>query len=251
MRPNLGVVAAGLMLFAAIQVSAEELDKKYAFVQALFPGVEVTDIRPSPIDGVLEVSVGADIYYLSEDGKYFLQGEIMDLSTRKNLTAKRRTAARSTFLKRLNTDTAVTFEAEDEKYRVLVFTDIDCPYCRKLHRQMDGYNELGITVQYLAFPRKGPGTESWAKAAAVWCSATPQEALTQAKNGENVEGEECVPSPVARHYKLGKDLGISGTPSIFSESGQMIVGYRSAEELEKILAAEEISDEAEEDAPGS
>jgi thiol:disulfide interchange protein DsbC len=238
------------MLFAASQIFAnqsfaKELEKKYAFVQGLFPGVEVTDVSPSPIDGLLEISAGADIYYLSDDGKYFLQGEILDLATRENLTENRRNHARSAFLKRFSSDSAVTFEAEDERYRVLVFTDIDCPYCRKLHREIDEYNELGITVQYLAFPRKGPGSDSWAKADAVWCSATPQEALTQAKNGHDVEGEACEVSPVARHYKLGKDIGIAGTPAIVDEWGHMIVGYKSPEELEELL------DEAAMDAPES
>jgi thiol:disulfide interchange protein DsbC len=250
MRGKLGVVAAGLMLFAASHIFAnesfaKELEKKYAFVQDLFPGVEVTNVRSSPIDGLLEISAGADIYYLSEDGKYFLQGEMLDLDTRENLTEQGRITARSIFLKRFSSDSAVTFKAEDEKYRVLVFTDIDCPYCRKLHREINEYNELGITVQYLAFPRKGPGTDSWAKADLVWCSATPQEALTQAKSGHDIDGEACEASPVARHYKLGKDIGIAGTPAIVDEWGNMIVGYRSAEELEEML------NEAAMDAPQS
>jgi thiol:disulfide interchange protein DsbC len=237
MRPTLVSMTAALVALFSVQLLAAELPEKYAFVQEVFPGAEVTSVTPTPVAGLLEISVGADIYYVSEDGKYFIQGEIMDLDTRVNMTEESRTAARGKYLADFSGETAITFAAEDEKYKVLVFTDIDCPYCRKSHREMADYNARGITVQYLLFPRSGPGTDSWAKADAVWCSSPQQQAMTDAKSGTLVESEDCGETAVAAHYKLGKDLGIAGTPAIFTESGELIVGYRSAAELEKLLAA--------------
>jgi thiol:disulfide interchange protein DsbC len=237
MRPTLVNMTAALVALFSVQLLAAELPEKYAFVQEVFPGAEVTSVTPTPVAGLLEISVGADIYYVSEDGKYFIQGEIMNLDTRVNMTEESRTAARGKYLSDFSGETAITFAAEDEKYKVLVFTDIDCPYCRKLHREMADYNERGITVQYLLFPRSGPGTDSWAKADAVWCSSPQQQAMTDAKSGTLVESEDCGETAVAAHYKLGKDLGIAGTPAIFTESGELIVGYRSAAELEKLLTA--------------
>jgi thiol:disulfide interchange protein DsbC len=234
MRLTLGIVKAALMVLLATQVLAAELPEEYAFVQDALPGVEVTSVSQAPINGLLEVTVGADIYYVSQDGKYFMQGEIMDLDTRTNLTEQSRNTVRGKYLADFSGDTAITFAAKDEKYKVLVFTDIDCPYCRKLHREIADYNERGITVQYLLYPRSGPGTDSWAKAEAVSCSASQQEALTSAKSGAVVEAEDCE-SAVAEHYKFGKELGIAGTPAIFTESGELIVGYRSAEELLVLL----------------
>jgi thiol:disulfide interchange protein DsbC len=239
MRPNLVNVTAAMAALFSVQLFAAELSEEYAFIQEVLPGVEVTSVAATPVAGLLEVSVGADVYYISQDGKYFMQGEMMDLDTRVNLTEQSRTRARGEYLAGFSDETAITFAAEDEQYKVLVFTDIDCPYCRKLHREMADYNERGITVQYLFFPRSGPGTDSWAKADAVWCSSSRQQAMTDAKSGTVVESEDCGETAVAEHYKLGKDLGIAGTPAIFTESGQLIVGYRSAEDLEKLLIEEE------------
>ncbi len=235
MRLTLGIVRTALLALFTMQAVAAELPEKYAFVQEVLPGVEVTSVTPAAISGLLEVAVGADIYYISQDGRYFMQGEMMDLDTRTNLTEQSRNVARVKYLADFSADTAVTFAAEDEKYKVLVFTDIDCPYCRKLHREIADYNEHGITVEYLFFPRSGPGTDSWAKAEAVWCSDSRQEAMTNAKSGQLVEAEDCGNTAVADHYKLGKDLGIAGTPAIFTESGELIVGYRSADELQLLL----------------
>ena len=235
MRLTLGMMRTVLLALFTIQAVAAELPEEYAFVQDVLPGVEVTSVAPTVINGLLEVAVGAEIYYVSQDGKYFMQGEIMDLDTRTNLTEQSRTIARGIYLANFSDDTAITFAAKDEKYKVLVFTDIDCPYCRKLHREINNYNERGITVQYLFFPRSGPGTDSWAKAEAVWCSESQQEAMTNAKGGEAIEAEDCGETVVAEHYKLGKDLGIAGTPAIFTESGELIVGYRSADELLVLL----------------
>jgi len=237
MRSMLGKMVAGLIAMVAMQACAKELPEEYAFVEDILPGAEVTSVVPAPIEGLLEIAVGADIFYVSRDGKYFFQGEIMDLDTRENITETARKKARAKYLAGFSADTAITFAADNERYKVLVFTDIDCPYCRKLHREIADYNERGITVQYLFFPRSGPDTDSWAKAEAVWCASSQQEALTRAKSGEVLESLDCGDTPVAKHYQLGKDLGIAGTPAIFTEAGELIVGYKSAEALEKLLEA--------------
>ena len=213
------------------------LPEEYAFVQNALPGVEVSKVSPAPIAGLLEVYVGADVFYVTKDGKYFVQGEVFDVATRVNVTDSARRTVRSQYLQKFADGSAVSFPAENEKYKVMVFTDIDCPYCRKLHREMASYHENGITVEYLFFPRSGPGTESWAKAEAVWCAQSSPDAMTRAKNGEVLEGADCTETPVAEHYKLGKDLGIGGTPAIVTEAGDVITGYRSAPELLKALEA--------------
>jgi thiol:disulfide interchange protein DsbC len=219
----------------AAAVSAGSLPEKYKNIQDQIPEIEITDIAPSPIAGVLQMSVGADVYYVSEDGKYFFQGDIYALQSKENLTEVARTKARTAYLATLGDDAGVTFAASEELYRVTVFTDIDCAYCRKLHREIAEYNKRGITVRYLLFPRQGPNTESWAKSEAVWCAKSRQEALTKAKNGETVESEKCDASAIADYYKLGKSLGIAGTPSIFTADGQLLVGYHSPDELLNIL----------------
>ena len=113
-----------------------------------------------------------------------------------------------------------------------VFTDVDCSYCRKLHSEIAEYNRLGIRVRYVFYPRSGPGTESWRKAEAVWCSSDRQAALTLAKSGKELPvNASCGPTPVARTYALGQELGMRGTPGIFTEHGDYFAGYYGPERL--------------------
>src|SRR5690606_30910162 len=124
------------------------------------------------------------------------------------------------------------------KYRetITVFTDIDCGYCRKLHREMADYNARGIRVRYMFFPRSGPGTQSWTKADQAWCSADRKSAMTRSKMGQTLDAKACQPTPVAQHYQMGRDFGIQGTPAIILESGELIGGYLDAKELATYIA---------------
>jgi len=119
-----------------------------------------------------------------------------------------------------------------------VFTDLDCGYCRKLHSEMAKYNELGIRVRYLFFPREGPDTESWDKAVSVWCSANRNDALTRAKKGETIKAAKCKPNPVQRDYELGQDVGLRGTPAIVLPDGDLLPGYVPPAMLAQRLAPE-------------
>ena len=116
------------------------------------------------------------------------------------------------------------FGKQGSPYTITVFTDIDCGYCRKMHSQIADYNRLGIRVRYLFYPRGGPGSDAWKTAEAVWCSADRRDALTRAKQGEEIKAGSCS-TPVAREYKLGQALGIRGTPGIFTHTGEYLPGY--------------------------
>lgn len=216
-------------------VAAADLPPEYQFAQKLFPGIEVSSVKPSPVAGVLQMEVGADIYYISADGKYLLQGELYDIAAKQNLTEIAKEDARLAYVTRFGDDESILFAADNPVAEVLVFTDIDCGYCRKLHREIDGYNKNGISIRYLFFPRSGPGTESWRKAEQVWCAESRQEALTHAKNNESFPSTDCDASVVGRHYSAVKELGLSGTPAILTTKGRLIVGYRSPDDLLELL----------------
>ncbi len=227
-------LASGL-LFMGFQAQAGDLPPEYAFVQEIFPSVEITEVRPSPVDGVLEMVVGADIFYITSDGRYLLQGELFDIKNKVSVTEKAKQSTRLNYVNRFDDDRSILFAADDPVAEVLVFTDIDCGYCRKLHRQMDGYLENGISIRYLFFPRSGPDTASWSKAETVWCAESRQDAMTRAKNNEKVESDDCDASIVASHYKVGGELGLTGTPALLTKEGALIVGYRSPDELLELL----------------
>ena len=126
------------------------------------------------------------------------------------------------------------FPASQAKYRVTVFTDIDCGYCRELHRHIDQYNAAGITVRYVAFPRAGEGSASFKKAENVWCAADRKAAMTTAKAGKDNPDKVC-DNPVAEQMHAGEGLGVSGTPAILLDDGRLLPGYVPPDELKRVL----------------
>jgi thiol:disulfide interchange protein DsbC len=162
------------------------------------PGSRAEDFKTSPVPGIYELARGSDIVYVTADGKYAFAGDLFDIGSDTNVSERRRRDLRVQLMNGVPESQMVVFSPKDPKYTVTVFTDVDCGYCRKLHSEMAKYNELGIRVRYLFYPRSGPNTESWAKAEAVWCAADRNDALTRAKRGEAVKSPKCANTPVAR-----------------------------------------------------
>lgn len=209
-----------------------------AAVAKRVPGVKAEDVRLSVVPGVFEVSRGAEIFYVTADARYVFAGDLYDLDAEENLSDERRRTARSALMATVPESQMLVFSPKDPKYTVTVFTDIDCGFCRKLHNEMSKYNELGIRVRYMFYPRTGPNTESWDKANAVWCSQNRNDAMTRAKRGEEVKAAKCGQTPVERDYEIGRDMAVTGTPAIVLPNGEMVQGYRAAPALLKILQAQ-------------
>jgi len=206
-----------------------------AEIASRIPGTRPDDLRPSPIPGIYELTRGMDVAYVTADGKFALTGDLYDIAKDENLTDHRRREMRAKAIAALPESEMVVFGPSDPKYTITVFTDVDCPFCRKLHSQIADYNRLGMRVRYLFYPRSGPNTESWKKAEAVWCSADRKEALTRAKLGQDLKTKPCSNTPVARTYALGKDFAIEGTPAIVTTDGELLDGYIPPDVLLKHL----------------
>ena len=159
---------------------ADETAIRQALVKSM-PNLKIDSINLSEIKGLYEVTVGVNIYYVSENGKYLLPGQLIDLATSKDLTKVKLNAARQLAISKLGQSKMIVFKPKISKHMVTIFTDIDCGYCRKLHSEIDQYLAEGITIQYLFFPRAGKGSESYNKAVSVWCSDDRNAALTAAK----------------------------------------------------------------------
>jgi len=230
----LGMVACGAS--ARAESADQPSDPRVALLKLLPAGSKLDELKPSPIAGIYEYAQGADISYLTADGKYFIDGNVYDMGTRANLTEERRTKARVAMINAVPESQMLIFAPKNTLYTITVFTDVDCQYCRKLHSEMAELNKLGIRVRYMFYPRTGPNTDSWRKAEAVWCSADRNAALTRAKAGAAVDTTKtCGPTPVAREYALGQSIGVQGTPAIVTEAGDYINGYMPPQELVKEL----------------
>jgi thiol:disulfide interchange protein DsbC len=218
---------------AAIIANPESApDPRIALLKLLPAGSKLEDMRPSPISGIYEFAQGADVSYITADGKFFLDGNLYDMHSRENLTEQLRTHARLALISAVPESQMLIFSPPNPKYTITVFTDVDCQYCRKLHSEIGELNRLGIRVRYMFFPRTGPNTESWIKAEVVWCSPDRNEAFTRAKLGANLDLRKACPvNPVAREYQLGQDIGVHGTPAIVTDHGDFIAGYLPPSQL--------------------
>ena len=201
-----------------------------ASVAKVLPEMEIGDVKPAPFAGFVEVTVQGRVFYVSNDGRYLFHGNLLDVKTNQNLTRLSEGVQRRGELAKVGPERRIIFAAAKPKHRVTVFTDIDCGYCRKLHEQMADYNRAGISVEYLFFPRTGPGSESFEQAVAVWCADDRRAALTRAKAGTLLPHAKCT-NPVASDYELGTRLGVDGTPAIYAENGVQIGGYLAPEEM--------------------
>ncbi len=236
MLKNTALSLLSLTLLGSGAVQADEEAVRKAISQSM-PSAKIDSVKLSEAKGFYEVAVGANLLYISEDGKYLFQGHLIDLKARKDLTEEKLANVRKQAIDNLGEDQMIVFKPEKSQYKVSVFTDIDCGYCRKLHSEMDQYMAEGITIQYLFYPRAGKGSDSYNKAVSVWCTDDRNAALTAAKQGKMPESKSC-DNPVDKHMQLGVEFEARGTPMIVTEKGNIFPGYVPASKLAQALASE-------------
>lgn len=228
-------ILVALMAGWGTATAEEATDKVRAALAKIIPGSEPDSIELSQLPGMYEVTYGVEVFYVTKDGKYLLSGNLLDLGSGKNLTERKRAGGRLQLIEGMDEDKMIVFKPEQVKHTITVFTDIDCPYCRRMHQEMDELNAAGIEVRYLLFPRAGMKSKSYDKAVAVWCAEDRQQALTDAKAGKPIDMQSCN-NPINEHMALVQQLGISGTPTTVMESGEVIPGYVPVARLQTILA---------------
>ncbi len=241
MKQKLMALAVLLALFSTTAPALAESDLqaiKRKIAERL-PGATVDHVAPSPVKGIYEVGVdGGDIIYVSADGRYLLSGVMIDLVTQENLTERVLSGRRVKVLNGVPENSMIIYEPEGEvKHTLTTFTDIDCPYCRKMHKEMALLNRMGIRVRYMLFPRAGVASRSYEKAVSVWCADDQQGELTKAKTGATPEIRKCQ-NPVREHMALARRLGLQGTPYTITDTGRAIGGYVPAPELFESLEAD-------------
>jgi thiol:disulfide interchange protein DsbC len=235
LRPWLCCVLLLLALPAIGAPGSNEADKLRRAIQSHDPAAQVAAPSRSPVSAMYLTSIDGVSGYVSADGRYFIVGDMLDLAAHRNVTERSRQATRRSLLQEVAPSEAILFAPAKPKYTIIVFTDVDCPYCRRLHGELAQLQARGIAVRYLAFPRSGPKTRAWNTMAAVWCSSDRRDALTRATRGDEVTApSSCGDAVIAKHYALGQQLGVPGTPMIVLSDGTSLGGYMTAD---KLLAA--------------
>ncbi len=229
------LVAACAMLPVAAEDAGAELELVRQRVAEMFDMIEANDVSVSPVDGWYTIHTGSIVAYISADGRYLLQGDLIDLDTQINMSEMVRNDARRELMATVKDDDVILFSPAEVKYSVAIFTDVECTYCRRLHSQIDEYLAHGIEVRYLLYPRNGPTSRSWTTSEEVWCSDDRNIALTAAKLDRKFASTNCDASVVQDHYGMGRDVGLSGTPAIVLADGTLISGYLPPDQLKARL----------------
>ena len=232
------------------------MDRIEEMISIVLPeGSKVESIEKSEFPGIYKVYFGdLQPLYVSKDGKYFIYGQMFKINwdsagvgayageTYKSLTPNIDNLTdldilekRVSLMQEIESSELISFQSNEQLYELTVFTDVDCGYCRKLHKEIKEYNDLGITIRYAAFPRSGLGTDAFTKMVGAWCSSDSKKAITNLKNGKNPSLTFCDSQPVSKHYAIGKKIGITGTPAIITEKGELLPGYYSPKDLLKKL----------------
>jgi thiol:disulfide interchange protein DsbC len=220
------------------QQSAE--DQLRAALAEMAPDLPVTSIAESVLPGVYEVVSNAQVYYLSPNGRYLVEGSIIDLQNQVNVSEQRRGGLQLSLISEMPEEQMLVFNNEDKNAErwITVFTDTDCGFCQKLHREIDAITEADIKVRYLLFPRAGIDSGSSRELQSVWCADDQQEAMTIAKSGGTVDPATCE-NPIQSHMDLARQVELRGTPLIYLDNGTKIPGYRPANELIQMIEESE------------
>ena len=233
-------LAAILLAAAPVGLTGEplteaQLNKLRTNLEKPDVGLKVVSGETSAIPGLVEVQLSdGPVIYTTPAGDYFIVGDLYSVGAEGyvNLAEKRRDAQRVERLAQLKREDMIIFSPEKKaRSFITVFFDDTCFYCQKLHQEVPKLNENGVEVRYLAYPRAGLNSDAFRSLASAWCADDPPKTLTQIINKQKVPENVCEGNPVAAQYQLGQELGVRGTPAIITESGQMIPGYQSAEEL--------------------
>ena len=252
MKKIVKVLGGGLLVLASLsQVQVAFAEDKNAKLEAIKkkmsaklseakPNMEVIEIQETPIAGLYKASIGegSPDLYMSENGEYFIAGQLYQVQPGKfvNLTDQEKNGDRAKAMASIDKKDMIVFAPEEKaKKAIYVFTDVDCGYCQLLHNKVPEYNKLGIEIRYLAYPRAGIPSGSYNKIASAWCAKDRQDALTKLKSRENIPENVCEGNPVINQYQVGRSIGLTGTPALITEDGELIAGYVEPEKLAEML----------------
>ena len=209
------LLSTSVIADAGIDQFKKELAKK-------LPSVEITNVSKSPLEGLYQVVSGSQVVYMTKDARYMIDGDFVDLSNKRNYTEEAKSGIRLSKIDALGEENMLIYTPEKVKHTVTVVTDIDCPYCRRLHDEMSEYMDLGVRVRYIFMPLKGK--EDFNTTVSVWCSEDRNLSLDIAKSGGSIESKTC-DNPITDHLTLSRNLGVRGTPAIIMEDGSLLPGY--------------------------
>lgn len=228
----LGLLIASMPLANADQKS--DVTKLEKMITKNFDGAKADRVSPTPVKGIYQAEFGTNVLYFSADGKYMISGNLVDAASKENLTDKARGKLVLKALKSIPETEMLVIGPKKAKHTLTVFTDVDCPYCAKFHKEVPDLNKAGVKVRYLLYPRAGLNSSAYKKMVSVWCSDDRASAITAAKEGKPIPEKTC-DNPIKKHIALGDEVGLRGTPLIITDTGEVLPGYVPEKKLLAML----------------
>lgn len=234
MKQQISVIIMGLFVLGQCFAQADAVEENITTkVQTAFPELVVDTVAQSPVSGLYQLTSGPEVLYASNDGRYLLTGDVIDLELAqddRNITEGARRRARVPMLKNIQANQMILYKPKETKAIVTIFTDTECGYCRKLHREIPKLLDLGIELHYMAYPRQGIGSPTYNKMVSAWCAKDPKAAMERAMGGAEIKPMTCQHS-IDEQMRLGRRFGVSGTPTLIFEDGTLWGGYLPPEKL--------------------
>lgn len=231
----LGIAVASLAHAASPTVPAAQQTVVTKAVQALSPDTEVESISTSPVAGFDAVVGSGEVYYVSTDGRFVMQGNLYDLKQVKNVTLSTMAASRQALVATIPQSERIVFSPPHPTKTLVAFVDFDCPYCREMVDHINDYLAKGIRLEFVSWPRSGRDSPSYFTAVNVWCAKDRKAAFLAAFAGKKVPEASCA-NPIGDQMGIAAKLDMPGTPGVLTENGQLIGGYVAPDKLGERLA---------------
>ena len=229
-----GLTLAATLVFAASAQANESVIRKALTQQ--FPGAQISSVKPTPYSGLFEVYLDGQLIYIDAKAKYVFAGDVIDLKNRSNLTQARLNQLQAVKWDTLPLNNALKTVKGNGARKLVVFSDVDCPYCRKFEAELDKVDN--ITVYTFLYPIEGLHPKAVQTSKQIWCAPDRNKAWNDYITRGTVPNNDgkCA-NPVDATIALGGKLKVSGTPTIIFANGQRVPGMVPAAQLERLLAA--------------
>ena len=230
---SLALLGLTISMAASVFAADEPAEALAARLKEMYPATHVDRVQRSEIPALFEVVMGKNAAYTDTTGRYFVFGHLFDMKEQRDLTADRvEKAARIAFGELPLADAIKTVRGKGERV-LAVFSDPDCPYCRRLEAELVKLDN--VTLYTFPYPLEGLHAEAKDKSIAVWCSANRSQAWAELMKSGKAPASRTCDHPIERNIQLGQRLGIQGTPTLLSADGRTLPGAAPKDRFEQWL----------------
>jgi thiol:disulfide interchange protein DsbC len=230
------LAALALLLHGVCHAASADTQALLATLKQKYPQTTFTSVAPAPVKGLYEVVMGHRIAYTDSTGRYFMYGSVVDMKTNEDLTAVRVADISRIDVKKLVLQDALMRVNGKGRRTMYVFSDPDCPFCRRLEPELDKLDD--VTIYIFPYPLESLHSDAARKAQAIWCEADAKKRLELwhdvVLKTRDVATAECA-NPLKRNLALGEALGLQGTPTLIAADGRTLPGAAPAAAIEDWL----------------